>query len=159
MINLAQQKKLMIEEKCTFYNNELTILETGLSNKQDQLEEVVNRREKLKNEMILVKGDLSKQVRIFEKIPKKFQLSQGHIASFPILIHYKNQINQELESQLKYLNINLNGLNQALKLEKTRLGRIQGEIKAVNKKCEHKKHQLDDLGCELKQNQVIGVNF
>lgn len=62
MINLAQQKKLVIEEKCYFYTNEIAILQSSLSNKQDQVDEAKRRMEGLRKARIVIRSELSKQV-------------------------------------------------------------------------------------------------
>lgn len=61
-INLAQQKKLTVGEKICFYENELSILQSGLANRQDQLDDVKGQLERIRRESILIRGELSKQV-------------------------------------------------------------------------------------------------
>ncbi|VDK36735.1 unnamed protein product [Taenia asiatica] len=123
MINLAQQKKLMIEEKCYFYTNEMTILQSSLSNKQDQMDEVRRRMEGLKKSRIVIQNELSKQI----------------------------QVNREIEANKKWFGANLQRLNRDLNEEKAQMGRLQGECKAAIQKRDDVKHQLEDALVKVEQ--------
>ncbi|KAL5968273.1 hypothetical protein TSMEX_003994 [Taenia solium] len=123
MINLAQQKKLMIEEKCYFYTNEMTILQSSLSNKQDQMDEVRRRMESLKKSRIAIRNELSKQI----------------------------QVNREIEANKKWFGANLQRLNRDLDEKKAQMGRLQGECKAAIQKRDDVKRQLEDALVKVEQ--------
>ncbi|VUZ53920.1 unnamed protein product [Hymenolepis diminuta] len=71
LINLAQQRKLMVEEKNYFYENELSILQSGLANKLDQLDGVKLTMEEIRKESISIRDVLSKQDAVRELEEKK----------------------------------------------------------------------------------------
>ncbi|CDS39607.1 coiled coil domain containing protein 146 [Echinococcus multilocularis] len=123
MINLAQQKKLMIEEKCYLYSNEVAILQSSLSNKRDQMDEVRRRMEGLRKESIAIRSDLSKQT----------------------------QVNRELESHNKWFSTSLQRLNRDLDEEKTRISRLHDECKVAIQRRDCTKHQLEDVQMKVKR--------
>ncbi|EUB60610.1 Coiled-coil domain-containing protein [Echinococcus granulosus] len=123
MINLAQQKKLTIEEKCYLYSNEVAILQSSLSNKRDQMDDVRRRMEGLRKESIVIRSDLSKQT----------------------------QVNRELESHNKWFSTNLQRLNRDLDEEKTRISRLQDECKAAIQRRDCTKQQLENVQMKVKR--------
>ncbi|KAL5109728.1 hypothetical protein TcWFU_000760 [Taenia crassiceps] len=127
-INLAQQKKLMIEEKCYFYINEMTILQSSLSNKQDQMDDVRRRIEDLRKAKIVIRSELSKQ----------------------------NKVNRELESHKKWLSTNLRRLNRDLDEKRAQVGGLQGECKEAIQKRDGVRHQLEDVQKNLDELEKKG---
>ncbi len=62
MINLAQQRKLELQEKSRLYENELSILKSALENKHIQLDELAKQLEELQKSKISLRADLSREV-------------------------------------------------------------------------------------------------
>ncbi|KAM7538510.1 hypothetical protein Aperf_G00000060317 [Anoplocephala perfoliata] len=127
LINLAQQKKLTVGEKICFYENELSILQSGLAAKQDQLDNVKGQMERIRRESISIRVELSKQT----------------------------QLNRELECNLNWMSKNIDRLNRSLEHEKIRAGHVQRQMEVAIQKRDHCKDKLNLLETEIKQNQEI----
>ncbi|KAM3172589.1 hypothetical protein ACTXT7_014219 [Hymenolepis weldensis] len=127
LINLAQQKKLMIEEKNYFYENELSILQSGLANKLDQLDGVKQAMEEIRKDSISIRGVLSKQV----------------------------YLNRELKTSTQWLQKSVDQLNYTITKEEFRIGQVQGKLKQAIRTRDKCERRLKNVQIEIKQRQDV----
>nr|CUU97797.1 hypothetical transcript [Hymenolepis microstoma] len=125
LINLAQQTMLTIEEKNSFYENELSILQSGLAHKLDQLDEVRQTMQGIKRDSISIRGKISKQTHL----------------------------NHELQASIRWLRTCIDQLNRAVANEEAKIGKVQVQLKEVNSKRDKLKSRLKNLQIEIKLHQ------
>uniref|UniRef100_A0A5K3F179 Coiled-coil domain-containing protein 39 n=1 Tax=Mesocestoides corti TaxID=53468 RepID=A0A5K3F179_MESCO len=121
LINLAQQRKLEVEEKCRLFTNEMNILKSGIQNKQYQLDELESRLASMREERIVLQTEISKEV----------------------------SANRELEAHKSWMNTSVEHLKRTIKSDQTQMARLQKDYKTAVHEKDSFQRRLDDCHGEV----------